>query len=173
MTRLHWLARPIKVAILLALGFLTGLTTPQVARADGWLSAPFMSSTRFYHTATLLMDGRVLVAGGYTGSGDTASAEIYDPTSNSWTPASGAGSVPSMSTARSYHRATLLIDGGVLVTGGYTGTVGTASAEIYEPDDILQDQTIIVTQSAPISAVYGTIFNVAATGGGSGNAVVI
>jgi hypothetical protein len=78
-----------------------------------------------------------------------------------------------MSTARYVHTATRLTDGRVLVTGGYTGSVFTASAGIYEPDNILIEQTIIVTQNAPISAVYGTIFNVAATGGGSGNAVVI
>jgi hypothetical protein len=78
-------------------------------------------------TATLLPDGTVLVAGGEGRTGPLASAEVYQPSTGSWT-ATG-----SMTEARSQYTATLLSDGTVLVTGGY-GSLGLlASAELYDP----------------------------------------
>ena len=68
------------------------------------------------HTATLLQNGKVLVAGGLTTSWHSASAELYDPASGTWT-ATG-----SLNTARSYHTATLLPNGKVLVAGGFDST---------------------------------------------------
>jgi N-acetylneuraminic acid mutarotase len=99
--------------------------------ANTWSSAGTMGTDRTDHTATLLQNGKVLVAGGYasTGTGQAVStAEIYDPVANTWSPAGG------MSTARSYHTATLLPSGTVLVTGG-TNTVSgiSATAELYDP----------------------------------------
>jgi len=84
-----------------------------------WSSTPDMSVARFGHTATLLDDGTVLVAGG-----GTASAELYDPASRRWNP-TGA-----MNVARYGHAAVRLPDGRVLVVGGdsYEG-----SAELYDP----------------------------------------
>ena len=67
---------------------------------------------RFLHTATLLPNGKVLVAGGDSGSGDLSSAELYDLASGTWS-ATG-----SLNTARSSHTATLLPNGKVLVAGG-------------------------------------------------------
>jgi hypothetical protein len=84
-------------------------------------------------TATLLLDGRVLVAGGLgTGNGHIlASAELYDPGTGSWT-ATG-----SMGTPRWEHTATLLPNGKVLVTGGADHGGGACcyltSAELYDP----------------------------------------
>ncbi|WP_437654672.1 Kelch repeat-containing protein [Sorangium sp. So ce1182] len=93
-----------------------------------------MSVARANHTATRLLDGRVLVAGG---RGDTrcgvdahSSAEIYDPRARQWTPAASMGS------ARSGHAATLLTDGWVLVLGGnrrMSEDSVLAAAEIYDP----------------------------------------
>ncbi|HTN92465.1 MAG TPA: kelch repeat-containing protein, partial [Sorangium sp.] len=83
------------------------------------------------HTATLLVDGRVLVAGGSAIGGESersgylADAELYDPTAGSWVDA------PAMAMGRSGHTATLLPGGGVLVTGGNQG--GDANAEVYDP----------------------------------------
>ena len=82
------------------------------------------------HTATLLPNGQVLVAGGgNTDSGSAlASAELYDPASGTWT-ATG-----SLVTARLSHTATLLPNGQVLVAGGGNSSSGTlASAELYDP----------------------------------------
>src|SRR5262245_60198159 len=78
-----------------------------------WRSAGRLSAERYAHTATLLQNGMVLVAGGFDRHGGAvASAEVYDPASKTWT-ATG-----SLNTARAYHTATLLQDGMVLVAGG-------------------------------------------------------
>ena len=68
-----------------------------------------MIEARQYHTATLLADGRVLVAGD---NSVTIDAEVYDPATDSWT-ATGPMIQP-----RQGHFATLLQDGRVLVAGG-------------------------------------------------------
>jgi N-acetylneuraminic acid mutarotase len=86
-----------------------------------------LGTARFSHTATLLPNGKVLVAGGRgTNSDVLASAELYDPASGSWT------ITGSLATGRSGHSATLLSDGKVLVTGGYNGSSILPSAELYD-----------------------------------------
>jgi hypothetical protein len=98
-----------------------------------------MTMARDFHVATLLADGRVLVTGGSpVGMNSTAghfltSAEIYDPTSGTFSPTGP------MTTERASHTATLLPDGRVLITGGALSTaseartVSLASAELYDP----------------------------------------
>jgi hypothetical protein len=87
-----------------------------------------MNTARLQHTATLLNNGKVLVAGGVTTLGSfTASAELYDP-------ATGTFAVTgSMSIGRDVHTATLLSNGMVLVAGGLTALGSTATAELYNP----------------------------------------
>jgi hypothetical protein len=96
-----------------------------------------MSDRRAFHTATLLLSGKVLLAGGATNlTGDTTnSADIYDPASNSFTPAT----FP-MDHQRAAHTATLLttgpLAGKVLIAGGVGGSsffFKDSSAEIYDP----------------------------------------
>jgi hypothetical protein len=88
-----------------------------------------MATARQQHTATLLADGRVLIAGGSTstGPGDlqaTATAEIYNPSTGSFSVTG------SMNAARTYHTATMLPAGNVLVAGGGEEN---STAEIYDP----------------------------------------
>ena len=95
---------------------------------DTWASVPSMSVTRKNHTATLLPNGKVLVAGGFTGTGPAATAEIYDPASDSWSPAA------SMSTSRGGQSAVWLPNvAKVLVIGGSSATAATPTAELYDP----------------------------------------
>jgi hypothetical protein len=80
------------------------------------------------HTATLLPDGRVLVAAGQTtlsNFGDNG-AELYDPTIGTWT------ITDTLNTSRTLHTATLLLDRQVLVAGG-RDTSDESSAELYDP----------------------------------------
>lgn len=92
-----------------------------------------MTVPRVWHTATLLTNGKVLVTGGLIAgvaypSAVTATAELYDPSTGTFT-ATG-----SMSAARYFHAATLLPDGRVLVTGGTPQLPATLNtAEIYDP----------------------------------------
>ena len=83
-----------------------------------------MNLARAGHTATLLSDGRVLIAGGFTGKGVTQSAEVYDPTMKSFTLLSP------MSVARGAFTATRLPNGDVLLAGGGDQTA-TATAELF------------------------------------------
>jgi len=76
-------------------------------------------------TATLLMEGKVLVAGGEDDSGIHASAELYDPSTGTFT-ATG-----SLTTPRVGQTATLLPDGGALMAGSDTYSADLASAEVY------------------------------------------
>jgi hypothetical protein len=100
--------------------------------ADGYSTVTgLMSSSRFDATVTLLADGRVLVAGGTVAGAHVATAEIYDPATNTFTPANGP-----MTQARSQHAATRLLDGRVLITGGRDGTqftTRTATTEFFDP----------------------------------------
>jgi len=107
--------------------------------SGSWSATDGMIDGRLAHTATLLPDGTVLVAGGVSLSfeiGALASAELYDPVSGTWTatasmPEARSGSATPLPSA---HTATLLLDGTVLVAGGYTGEGGAlASAELYDP----------------------------------------
>ena len=77
-----------------------------------WTLTGSLNTARSYHTATLLPDGRVLVAGGGGNNDFLASAELYDPATGTWT------LTGSLNVSRIYHTATLLADGRVLVAGG-------------------------------------------------------
>ena len=88
-----------------------------------------LTDGRYQHTATLLNNGKVLVAGGYNaGNPPLATAELYDPSTGLWTPTG------SLATARAIHTATLLSNGKVLVMGGLDSSGNPlASTEIYDP----------------------------------------
>jgi hypothetical protein len=89
-----------------------------------WVPAQRMATERYQHTATTLADGRVLVAAGLA-----ASAEIYDPGTNSWSPAGAMTVAP----GRAGHTANLLADGRVLVSAGIDGAERLASTQLYDP----------------------------------------
>ena len=101
---------------------------------------PKMASGRWLFTATKLADGRILLSGGYTLADEerackhvvmacsvpeTATAEIYDPRTKSFTPTG------SMARPMLGHQAVLLRDGRVLILGGPNDDPGTA--EVYDP----------------------------------------
>jgi len=122
------------------------LAGPSEGVAPGaWGATGSLKVARFAHTATLLNDGRVLVAGGCVREGSkqdtvgclkaTASAEIYDPATGGWKPAGN------MHESRVGHTAIALPNGKVLVAGGCVdeGMFGstcanqTNSAELFDP----------------------------------------
>ncbi len=92
---------------------------------ETWTNTGNLNTARVEHTATLLHNGLVLVAGGILvgGGGVSSSAELYDPRNGTWT------DTDNMNATREGHTATLLRDGMVLVVGGRGGS----SAELYDP----------------------------------------
>ena len=92
-----------------------------------WSATGSMVAARAQHTATLLPSGKVLVAGGISGSDIVASAEIYDPATGKWSPA---GNMPN---GRRFAQAALLTTGKVLVAGGQNYSATLAAADVYDP----------------------------------------
>ncbi len=106
----------------------TGTPAPTPTPTPGFSSTGSMATSRDRHTATSLSDGRVLIAGGWSGSVDVASAELYDPKTGAFS------STGSMATSRADATATLLSDGHVLIVGGVNGNaIQLRSAETYDP----------------------------------------
>ena len=117
----------LRKSFVLALGALVlDSSAAQPAASGSFTLVGPMSQFRKLHTATLLSNGKVLVAGG-TPFADAATSEIYDPATENWTN-SGA-----LNTGREFHTATLLQDGRVVVTGGQTANQVLARTEVYDP----------------------------------------
>ena len=128
--RLSGQLRPAFVCALLT-AMLVGFGTTHQAAAGSFARTGQMTTQRAEHTATVLPNGKVLVAGG---SGDglngLASAELYDPTTGTWS------LTGPLVTPRAGHIGVLLANGKVLVAGGYStdnGQTRLSSAEIYDP----------------------------------------
>lgn len=89
-------------------------------------ASPFVG--RYLHTATLLNNGSVLVVGGYN-NGVFTTSELWNPATNTWTPAAD------LNAGRTRHTATRLSDGRVLIAGGWdeSSSQRVAPVEIYGP----------------------------------------
>jgi hypothetical protein len=111
------------------------LSSLVAAKSAGQTSGTFvrasdMTMPRSQHTATLLQNGAVLIAGGAIGDlGATGvpSTEVFDPVTGTFMRAAG------MSAARRMHSATLMPNGRVLIAGGYDDDRALRSAEVYDP----------------------------------------
>ena len=101
--------------------------------SQSWSDAGALTTPRLNATATLLPDGRVLVAGGENDGGNPLrSAEIFDPESESWSV------LPDMASAHALHTATLLPDGRVMIAAGNQGEltdgIDAGAVEFFDPE---------------------------------------
>src|SRR6266542_868470 len=105
------------------------LQSAEIFATDGTMtSAAVMNVARSQHFSVTLSDGRVLVGGGVSsGGGTTNSAEVYDPSADSWT------QINPMTSARANATAALLQDGRVLIASGDNSGNPSNTIEIYDP----------------------------------------
>ncbi len=138
----------------------------------GTLVQSTMTVTRVGHTATLLPNGLVVIAGGYVGSSDiTNSAEVYctvnvGPCSTSYFLGTFQ-SIRGMNSARADHTATMLNDGLVLMAGGTNGSSTVGEAELLNPTSLTFSET--GTLNEPRAGQTATLLNngqVLISGGG-------
>jgi len=124
------------LGLLVAVAGLVAGQGPALAVEGSWEPTGSLNVPRLQLTATLLPNGRVLVAGGRNFAFTQAfnSAELYDPITETFT------LTGSMTDTRWSHTATLLPNGKVLVAGGFTNPSTNqnaqpvlASAELYDP----------------------------------------
>lgn len=83
---------------------------------EKWIRAASINIARYNHTATLLEDGKVMVAGGFGNSLELRSSEIYNPIDNTWIVCD------SLNEPRSQASSILLPNGNVFISGG--GSLG-------------------------------------------------
>lgn len=109
-----------------------------------------MTSLRNQHTATLLPNGKVLIAGGSNhGDGDGMdTAELYDPLTQTFT-----ALAPRMKSPRGGHTATLLSSGKVLLASGFYNGPEINSAELYDP--VANTFTLIASTMTTGREFYG------------------
>lgn len=96
-----------------------------------WSATGSLAAARHIHSASVLADGKVLIAGGHDGSTNglayLRSAEVYDPTTGTF------GTTGNMGPLRGYHTANVLANGKVLVVGGRDGYGYHYHVELYDP----------------------------------------
>jgi hypothetical protein len=108
----------------------SGSVVSRTQTSDTWAYTGSLPTARQFHTATLLGNGQVLVLAGYIANeGDTAQADLYDPSTGAWT------SAGTLENGIFGHTATLLGNGEILVTGGITETSYKVlkNSELYDP----------------------------------------
>ena len=128
MPRANNRTRLLSAFLLLVMLFGFAGVSPAAAAEGTWTATGSLDGARHDHTATLLPNGKVLVAGGRGDSGVPASGQIYHPATGTWT-ATG-----SLIGGRGGHTATLLPNGNVLVAGGFDDSGGAlASARGLRP----------------------------------------
>jgi Bacterial Ig-like domain (group 2)/Protein of unknown function (DUF1573)/IPT/TIG domain/Abnormal spindle-like microcephaly-assoc'd, ASPM-SPD-2-Hydin/Galactose oxidase, central domain len=122
-----------------------------------------MNVSRFNHSATLLTNGQVFIAGGYSSCATTctseASTELFDPVAGTFT------SSTTLANARAAQSATLLSNGSVLLIGGINSGLTFASAESYQPSNLTPSGLVSISISpSSLSMTPGQTQQFMATG---------
>ncbi len=164
--------RPVLFILVMIFAFVPGchsqiaLKEQNTRTSNNGIVSPIQSMTakRAAHSATLLNNGKVLIAGGFVANGGgLSSAEVFDSRTKTFTPA------PNMTVARASHTATLLPDGRVLISGGYNGEY-LKSSEVYDPatNRFTSAGQMVTARSGHVAALLndGKVLLVGGTGTG-------
>ncbi len=166
--------------LLLTLAVVTGCAAPPAAgpqptsalAGDRIDAAGSLATARATHSATLLADGTVLIAGGYDGACGIAETELFDPALDKTVPG------PRLTVPRCSHSATTLPDGRVLIAGGQGPPVSgvseaLATTEVYDPavDSFRKsnDMSDARTNHTAVKLPDRTVMIVGGAGGPSGD----
>jgi len=118
---------PISVKVVDAVGQVSPAASFSIQiLTQGFAPIASMGTTRAFHTASLLNNGKVVVIGGANSNGELASSELFDPTTKTFTPAGN------MVEPRHSHTATVLADGKVIVIGGFNVGNALTTTEIFD-----------------------------------------
>ncbi|HEX3975509.1 MAG TPA: fibronectin type III domain-containing protein [Solirubrobacteraceae bacterium] len=144
----------------------TTATIDLTSATPQWHQTTPMAHARIYHTLTMLADGTVLAVGGEPTAGQTGQtevsggvlpSEIWDPNTQTWSPAAATG------TTRGYHSTALLMPDGTVLVGGSghanAGLAGQLSSQVYSPAYLAKGPRPTIS-SVPSSVSYGSNFNV-------------
>lgn len=124
-----------------------------------------MTVARVAHSATLLPDGRVLIAGGNDANGPLSAADLFDPATNRFV------QTGNLVDAQTVHEGTMLRSGEVLITGGWTKSAREARAELYDPATGTFRYTGQYADAIPINA-YNGLVGISATLLGNGKVLI-
>ncbi|WP_437288109.1 kelch repeat-containing protein [Sorangium sp. So ce406] len=117
-------------------------------KADTWAAASPMNRARVAHTATLLLNGKVLVAGGAEAD-RFSDAELYDPTTDTWTVTAP------MERVSTVHTATLLPDGKVLLVDRSQVDDSESDVQVYDP--VTDAWTLLLPMPRPLFGQTATL----------------
>jgi len=161
--------------VLLVGGFISYQTNLSASSAEVFNAATnsfaltgSMSTPRTHHTASLLPDGTVAVAGGVpnsiNGTPSTTTAEIYSPATGTFSPTG------SMTTQREYAQDAVLANGDPFISGGDDGVNVTSTAEIYYSTAPLAAMQVTTPTTLAAGQPNTTVFsNPTAFGGAATN----
>ncbi len=137
---------------------------------ETWFIIDRIGNARAWHIATVLKNGKVLIAGGFNGRISLNSVQLYDPITKAWS------TTGSMNNSRHGHTASLLPDRKILVIGGLNVDTPLNNAELYDPvtgiwthtikfttprawhtASVLKDGTVLIAGGSNINALPSAI----------------
>jgi len=137
--------------------------------SQSWTAGDDLVKKRYAHTATLLRDGRVFIAGGLDNQISQNTTELSNTSGGGWSVISNISGPMPLNSNRSNHRATLLPNGKVMLTGGEVPGSLQGVSESFDPDYPSFTEQGLMTSRSNHAAVLSSSGEVVAIGGWNGS----